>query len=145
MHLIFDANFICNDLHSKFVFQKLQGIKFFLLFLLFMLFKTWGLNEVLNYLGKYFQQGDFILHVGDSGENCPLRPIRNVVKTSFGFEWDCYQMLGAIKIHMLPQVWKEKHLPDVRKFAIISKWKFFCVWDHGQDFGNYDLLKIWKL
>ena len=46
--------------------------------------------------------------MGDLGENCLVRPIRNVLKNSFDFqpEWDCYEILGAIKVHILPQVSK---------------------------------------
>ena len=54
---------------------------------------------------------------GDSGEKCPVRPIRNVLKNSFIFqsEWDRFQKI----------------------FGIIGNWIIFYVWDNGQDFSNF--------
>ena len=26
----------------------------------------------------------------------------------------------------------------VCKFGIIDKWRNFCIWDNGQDFGNFE-------
>ena len=40
--------------------------------------------------------------IGDSGENSPIRAIRNVLKTFvFQPERHCYQILGAIKVYII--------------------------------------------
>ena len=47
-------------------------------------------SKTLNILSEQTMQ--HITDKGDSGEDCPVHSIRNVLKNSFGFqsEWDCH-------------------------------------------------------
>ena len=71
--------------------------------------------------------------IGDSGENSPIRAIRNVLKTSLSSSQKgiVIKYLAQLKF-ILSQAWKLKQ--SVRKFPTIGKWKICCVWGNGQDF-----------